>query len=125
VSLFRGDDDWETGGMSVDWRESFAYSGEDLALAVRHGWIKRRRFKGGYQVTVKGDVHTREKIRQNDAFRALITPLADLDAASHLSPEEKHESRIAITVCACRLNEEEYLQARQALAEYGFDPEAL
>jgi hypothetical protein len=92
---------------------------------VRHGWIKRRRFKGGYLQTVKGDVHTREQIRQNDAFRALITPLVDLYDAGRLSPEEKHESQIAITVCACRLNEEQFLQARQALAEYGIDPEAL
>ena len=111
--------------MSVDWRESFAYTEEDLALAVRHGWIKRRRFKGGYQQTVKGDFHMREQIREDDAFRALITPLADLDDAGRLPLKEKHESQIAVTVCACRLNEEQYLQAGQALAEYGLDPEAL
>jgi hypothetical protein len=110
--------------MSVDWRESLAYTEQDLGLAVRFGWIKRRRFKGGYQATVKGNVHTREKIRQHDEFRALITPLVDLEDAGLLSPEEKHESQIAITVCACRLNEEQYHQAKQGLAEYGFDAEA-
>lgn len=111
--------------MSVDWRESFAYTEEDLARAVRFGWVKRRRFKGGYEVTTKGDVHTREQIRERDDFRALITPLADLNDAGRLSPSEKHESQIAITVCACRLNEEAYRESRQALIESGFDPEAL
>ena len=111
--------------MSVDWRESFAYTEEDLARAVRFGWIKRRSFKDGYKQTIKGDVHTREQIRERDDFRALITPLADLDDAGRLSPSEKHESQIAICVCACRLNEERYHEARQALIESGVDPETL
>jgi hypothetical protein len=111
--------------MSVDWRESLAYTEEDLARAVRFGWIKKRRFKGGYEPTSKGAVHTREKIRQRDDFRALITPLADLDDAGHLSPSDKHESQIAITVCACRLNEQQYHEARKALIESGIDPETL
>jgi hypothetical protein len=112
--------------MSVDWRESFAYTEDDLALALRWGWIKRRPFGRGYKQTTKGSVHTREQIRQNDEFRQLITPLADLEDAGRLSPEEKHESQIAICVCACRLNEEQYHQARQALIdEHGFDPETL
>ncbi len=110
--------------MSVDWRQLLAYTDQDLALAVRFGWIRRRRFKGGYRATTKGEVHTREQIRQHDEFRALITPLVDLDAAGRLTPQEKHESQIAITVRACRRNEEQYHEARQALADYGFDPEA-
>ena len=110
--------------MSVDWRESFPYTEEDLARAVRFGWIKRRLFKGGYRLTPKGDVHTKEQIRQRDDFRALVTPLVDLDDAGRLSPSEKHEMGIAICVCACRLNEERYHESRQALIEAGFDPEA-
>ena len=55
----------------------------------------------------------------------MITPLADLNDAGRLSPSEKHESQIAICVCACRLNEEQYYEARQALIESGLDPEAL
>jgi hypothetical protein len=112
--------------LSVEWRESFAYTDDDLALAVRWGWIKRRWFGRGYKQTTKGRVHTREKIRQHDEFRALITPLVELEDAGHLSPEEKRESQIAICVCACRLNEEQYHQSRQALIDdYGFDPEML
>ena len=68
-------------------------------------------------------MHTTEKIHQHDEFQALITPLADLEDAGRISPTEKHETQIAITVCACRLNEEQYHQTSQALAEYGFDPE--
>jgi len=110
----------------TDWTESFAYNDEDLALALRFGWIKHRSFGRGYKTTIKGDVHMREKIRQNDEFRALITPLADRDAGGRLSPEEKHEAQIAICVCACRLNEEEYHEARRVLIEeHGFDPEKL
>jgi hypothetical protein len=109
----------------TDWRESLAYTEDDLALALRFGWIKRRWFGRGYKQTIKGDVHTREKIRKHDDFRALITPLVDLDDAGRLSPEEKHESHIAITVCACRLNEEHYQEAQRALIESGFDPETL
>ena len=111
--------------MNVDWRESLTYTDEDLERAVRFGWIKRRPFKGGHKVTTKGTIHTREQIRGHDDFRALITPLADLDAAGRLSPSEKHESQIAIAVCACRLNEEQYHEAREALIEYGVDPETL
>ena len=110
--------------MSLDWRESFAYTEEDLSRAARFGWIKRRLFKGGYAVTPKGDVHGREQIREREDFRALITPLADLDDAGRLSPSEKHEMRIAICVCACRLNEERYHGSKQALVEAGLDPEA-
>jgi hypothetical protein len=110
----------------TDWRESFAYSDEDLALALRFGWIKRRRFGRGYKQTIKGDFHTREQIRQNDEFRALITPLADMGDAGRLSPEEKHEAQIAICVCACRLNEEHYHEARRVMIEeHGVDPEML
>jgi hypothetical protein len=109
----------------ADWRESFAYTEDDLALALRFGWIKRRSFGRGYKQTIKGDVHTREKIREHEDFRALITPLVDLDDAGGLSPSEKHESQIAITVCACRLNEEQYQEARRALEESGIDPEML
>ena len=111
--------------MSVDWRESLAYTEEDLERAVRFGWIKRRWFNGGYRVTTKGSVHTREQIRGRDDFRALITPLSDLDDAGRLSPSEKHESQIAITACACRLNEERYHAAREALIEFGVDSETL
>ncbi len=109
----------------TDWRESLAYTEDDLALALRFGWIKRRWFGRGYKRTIKGEIHSTEQIRRNDEFRALITPLADLDVAGRLSPEEKHESQIAICVCACRLNEEQYHRARQALIESGFDPETL
>lgn len=91
--------------MPVDWRDSLAYTEDDLALALRFGWIKRRSFGRGYKVTTEGRVHTREKIRQHDDFRALVTPLVDLEEAGRLSPSEKHESQIAISVCACRLNE--------------------
>jgi hypothetical protein len=101
------------------WRESLAYTEDDLALALRFGWIKRRWFGRGYKETRKGVFHTREKIRQHDDFRALITPLVDLDDAGHLSPSEKHESQIAIAVCACRLNEEQYQEGRQALIDLG------
>jgi hypothetical protein len=107
----------------TDWKESFAYTEDDLALALRFGWIKRRWFGRGYKQTIKGDFHTREQIRQRDDFRALITPLADLDDAGRLSPSEKHESQIAICVCACRLNEEQYQEGRRALIESGVDPE--
>jgi hypothetical protein len=81
----------------ADWRESFAYTEDDLALALCFGWIKRRWFGRGYKQTVKGDVHTREQIREHDDFRALITPLVEMDGAGRLSPSEKRESQIAIT----------------------------
>jgi len=107
------------------WKESLAYTEDDLALTLRFGWVKRRWFGRGFKVTRKGVFHTREQIRQHDGFRARITPLVDLENAGRLSPSEKHESQIAISVCACRLNEEQYQEGRRALTELGVDPETL
>lgn len=110
----------------TDWRESLVYTEEDLALALRFGWIKRRSFGRGYKLTIKGDFHMREQIQQRDGYDALMAPLAELGVdASGFSPAEKHELQIAICVCACRLNEEQYHRARQALIDkHGFDLEA-
>jgi len=89
------------------WKESLAYTEDDLALTLRFGWVKRRWFGRGFKVTAR------------------ITPLVDLENAGRLSPSEKHESQIAIAVCACRLNEEQYQEGRRALTELGVDPETL
>jgi hypothetical protein len=106
----------------VDELGDYSYTAEDLALALRFGWIKKR-WRGGYVQTDKGSFHAVEWIRKSDANRALVTPFVDAMDAGQMTADERRESQVTIAIIACRDNERDYHESVANLREMGFDPE--
>jgi hypothetical protein len=113
------DDDEKPQGRPVDGPLS-GYTADEIALACKHRWIKRRRFGRGYTVTDKGYFHTTEWINKDDEFRAYVSGLDE--KAAEMSEEEKHAAHVEMTLNAHRRNEASYHESLANLKAMGLDP---
>ena len=98
------------------------YTVEEVTKACEQGWIRPRRFRRGFKVTVKGRVHTQEWIKKDDDLRAHVAVYSDKEDAGEMSRGEKRAAQVEITLNAWRRNEKSYWESLANLREMGFDP---